>query len=266
MVGFLLALFLAGRRGRRDGINPADLFDAGVIALLAGIVGARIFYVISEWHLFRTHPLEIIRIDKGGLVFYGGVMGGAAALLVVVLRKGLPFRRTLDVVVSVLPLGHAFGRVGCFLNGCCYGHITSSWVGVRFPRVVDPDTQMIVGSPPFLDHMQRGLVDASSSWSLPVHATQLYAVGYNLAIFAILTLWLPRRWRAGEAAWLYAILYGSARFANEMLRVTPPVLFGLSIAQMFCVPLVIFGLVMLARERSKPRQPLPEPWHEPREG
>lgn len=273
MCGFLLALYLAQRRAKQAGVSPTALFDSAVAVLVGGIVGARLFFVIQFWeeYGFGQRPFEIIRIDKGGLVFYGGLIGGGLALLLMMVRKKMPFRATLGVVASVIPLGHAFGRMGCFLNGCCYGYVTRSFLGVQFPRILAPgsvedplynvDGQHIVGSPPFLDHLTRTppLVQKTDLWSAPVHATQLYAVGYNLAIFAFLAYMFPRRWRSGEVAWLYCIFYGTARFANETIRVTERVFLGLSSAQWICLPLVLFGFVMFLRGRNMPPEPLGRP-------
>ena len=253
MCGFLLALFFLQRRARRAGIDPEHIMDAAIALLLGGILGARAFFVIQNWPFFRDAPLEIIRLDKGGLVFYGGLIGGGLALLVVMRRRSLPLARTLDLLAGVVPLGHSIGRIGCFLNGCCFGEVTDSWVGLRFP----PE------SPAFEWHLGQGWIQQTAEGSLPVHPTQLYASGYNLAIFAVLSFVLRRRWREGEVAYLYCVLYGSARFVNEIFRADPRVLWGLTIAQVFCVPLVLFGLVMLVRGRMKPRQPLPDPWQPP---
>jgi len=278
MCGFLLSLYIAQRRAKRLHIGANDVFDAAVAMLVAGVVGSRVFFVVAQWHRFRANPFDIIRIDKGGLVFYGGLIGGAAVLLFIVVRKKLRLFPVLDLVMSVVPLGHAFGRMGCFLNGCCFGKITRSWIGVRFPRILsdgnlgmplyDVGDQYIAGSPPFLYHLDQTppLIQKTAEWSLPVHPTQLYAVGYNLLIFAAVSLWFHRRWgrngtggaRAGEVAWIYAILYGSFRFGNEFLRVTRAVLLGMTIAQVICVPLVILGVVMFVRGRLRPLQPLPE--------
>jgi len=277
MCGFLLALWIGQRRARRLGLDPTIIFDAAVAVLLAGIVGSRLFYVIKEWDRFRGNPMEIIRIDRGGLVFYGGLIGGAIVLLWFVRRHKMPLLRVLDLACSVVPLAHAFGRVGCFLNGCCYGLLTQSWAGMRFPRVLEPGNvdwpllnvgnQHIVGSPPFVDQLQQvpPLVASTAEWSLPVHPTQLYEVGYNLLIFALLSYLLARRWREGEVAWFYAVLYGSARFVNEMYRAEPSVLFGLTIAQVICLVLILLGFVMFLRGRRLPRQPLAEPWVPPAE-
>ena len=259
MLGFLAALLFLLRRGRRWGLAPQALFDVALATLLCGIVGSRVFFVVHEWDYFSENLVEIIRIDRGGLWFYGGLMGGAAAALVVVRLRKLPATRTLDVITSVLPLGHAFGRMGCFLNGCCFGRITASWVGVRFPRILDGGD--IVGSEPFVKQLSDGLITPAARWSLPVHATQLYEVGYNLLIFLALSACLPRRWRDGEVAWLYGILYGSARFINEILRADQgAVALGLTLNQWLCLGLVVFAFAMFLRGRSLGPQPLPEPF------
>ena len=276
MCGFLVALALARRRGRRLGINPDHIMDAALASLLGGIIGSRLFYVIFfAPDIVRDNPLRIFAIWEGGLVFYGGVIGGGVALFLTIARKGLPVRRTLDVILSVVPLAHAFGRLGCFMNGCCFGKVSELWMGMRFPRILEPGNvpdalynvgaEHITGSPPFVHHLNHLLVTKLDEWSLPVHPTQLYAVGYNLLVFACLALVLYRRRRASEIAWLYAILYGTARFLNEFVRGDQePVLLGLTIAQVICIPLAAVGLAMLMRERFLPREPLPEPWEPPR--
>ncbi|MHC4591693.1 MAG: prolipoprotein diacylglyceryl transferase [Planctomycetota bacterium] len=265
--GFLLCLWLLQRRGKRMGLDPLALFDLAVAALLGGLVGARLFYVIDNWEAFSGHPWRIIRLDQGGLAFFGGLIGGALGALWSARRKKLPVRATLDVAAGLVPLGHAFGRLGCFLFGCCFGKITHSWIGMRFPRVLDK-AGYVIGSPPFLHHKSQGLVALSEKWSLPVHPTQLYEVGYNLVFFAILTYVLPRRRRAGDVAWLYAILYGCARFANEFFRAdTLPQarLGGLTIFQVIAGAAVVFGIAMLARSLRRPAEPIPDPWQPPGE-
>jgi len=266
LIGFLLCLWLIQRRGRRMGLDPAALFDSTVVALFGGLLGSRAFYVIDNWDQFSGHLWQIVRLDKGGLAFFGGLIGGGLALLVMILRKRLPVRETLGVAASLVPLGHAFGRMGCFLNGCCYGKLTQSWAGVAFPRVLDGEGN-IIGSPAYLDQLQRGLVSLSDTHALPVHPTQLYELAYNLVFFALLSYLLPRRRRAGDTAWVYAILYGSARFINEFFRVEPryAALGGLTIWQALSLAAVAFGGVMLLISRNKPPEPLPTPW-EPQEG
>lgn len=265
VIGFLLCLYLVQRRGRRMGLNPATLFDASVAALIGGIIGARIFYVVDNWDAFAGDLWRMVRIDQGGLAFYGGLMGGAVGLLAGVLKGHLPIRPTLDVATSLVPLGHAFGRVGCFLNGCCFGKVTHSWVGVQFPRILNSANQ-IIGSEPYRYQLEQRLktgIDGSQAWSLPVYPTQLFEVGYELIFFGILSYLLFRRRRAGDIAWLYAIFYCSARFVNEFFRadtIPSPALGGLTIFQALSLAGVAFGVIMLADSLRRPRQPLPEPW------
>jgi len=264
LIGFLLCLWLLQRRGRRMGLNPLVLFDVAVAGLLGGIVGARLFYVVQHWELFAPEPWRLLYLHEGGLAFFGGLIGGTVGLLIGIWKKGLPLLPTLDVTGGLVPLGHAFGRIGCFLNGCCFGNRTDAWPGMRFPRVVD-ETGHIVGSPPFLHHLQQGLITASDKLSLPVHPTQLYAVGYNLAIFAFLTWMLRRRRRPGDVAWSYLALYGAARFCNEFLRITEPKswLGGMTIWQAIALGAVLFGLAMFFNSLRKPPVPIPDPWQPP---
>jgi len=259
--GFLLCLRVLRGRAGRMGLDPTALFDAAVFALMGGIVGARVFFVLHHWDAFADAPVRIIRLDLGGLTFYGGLIGGAAGLLMTVWRKRLPLLRTLDVGASLVPLGHAFGRVGCFLNGCCFGKVTESWAGIRFPRVLD-GAGRIIGSPPYQEHVAGGLIPQTARWSLPVHPTQLYEVAYELAFFAVLSYVLTRRRREGDVAWLYGVLYGCGRFVNEFFRADHarlPALGGLTSFQAMSLGLAAFGVAMLVRSRLRPRQPLPEP-------
>ena len=261
MCGFLASLFIARRRCARLGMNPDALLDVALATLIVGVVGARLFYVFVEPQVFRSNWLEFFRIDHGGLIFYGGIIGGAAGLLASAAWKGLPLRRTLDVIMGVTPLGHAFGRVGCFMNGCCYGKVTESWVGVQFPRVVDPVTGQVTGSAAYLAQLEQAIIPASAEHSLSLYPTQLFAVGYNLLIFLFLAWMLKRRWRNGEIAWLWGILYGTARFCNEFYRGDVPRVAGdMTVAQWVCIPVVAIGFTAFLWSRRKPYEPLADPW------
>ncbi len=269
LLGFLLCLWLLRRRGAKRGLDPNALFDAATFMLLGGIIGARLFYVIEFWENFSQDPSTIIRLDLGGLSFFGGLMGGGAALLATILARGLPLMTTLDTAAGLVPLGHAFGRMGCFLNGCCFGRATSTCVGVRFPRILEEvsghgqEGSHIVGSLPYQHHLAEGLVTASDTHSLPVYPTQLFAVGYNLVIFGVLTyVWRHRR-RPGDVGWAYLALYGTARFINEFFRgdhEPMPLAGGLTLFQLLAGTAAVVGIAMLIRSSRLPRVPLPEPW------
>ncbi len=251
MVGFLICLYTLQRRAEKTDISRDAMFNVAIAMLLFGVFGARLFHIIQFWEEggFAENPLRMLRVDRGGLVFYGGLAGGLAGAFIFILKQDLPFGKTLGLIASVGPIGHAFGRIGCFLNGCCYGRITTSFTGMRFPRILDSE-QNIIGSPAFLDHLDAGLVQKTDLWSLPVHATQLYEAGYNLLIFALLTWWLSRHNRPSELIGLYMITYGMARFLNEIFRVTEPFAAGLSIAQIICIPLMIGGAAVLYYQKK----------------
>jgi len=135
VLGFLAALFLARRRARRLGENHLHVTDFAVWTLVAGIAGARLMHVLHNWPQYRDRPWQVLAIWSGGLEFLGGVV---AALLFTVLylrRKKLPTLKYLDILAPSLMLGLAFGRMGCFLNGCCFGAPSCLPWACRFPAL-----------------------------------------------------------------------------------------------------------------------------------
>ena len=170
--GFMLALgvgvslILIMRKARKEGIDEEAVLDLTIITVLSGLIGARLFYVFFyDWEYYRLNPLQILDFRNEGLVWYGAFILGAAAALLYVRIKRLSFWRTFDLFAPYLALGYAFGRIGCFLNGCCFGTPTDLPWGVVFPGL-----------------------DA-----VPRHPAQLYSTLLSLGLFAFL-LWLyPRR-------------------------------------------------------------------------
>ena len=144
VLGFLAAVGLARWRARRFGENPEAVTSLGLLALAGGVVGARLAFVIERWDSEFSHlpnPLaEMVNITSGGLIYYGGLALAGTAVVVFLAVKRLPIRRYLDIVAPSLMVGLAFGRVGCFLNGCCYGGVTNPHfpLAVRFPYAARP--------------------------------------------------------------------------------------------------------------------------------
>ncbi len=206
---FLVGFFTLQRRARsREGIDEETAGNLTLAAMLGGIVGARILYVAQNWPEFRGHPLEMLRIDHGGLVFYGGFFGAVAAVGLYCLRKKLPAGEAADLAAPVLPLAHAVGRVGCFLNGCCFGK----------PFAHFPHVQYLPGSDVQLIQRIKGLCPPDSPTCLPVFPIQLVNSLTNLAIFALL-LWFEKRLeRRGQLFALYIVFYSFARFCTEFGR------------------------------------------------
>lgn len=234
-IGFLLAALFLNLNRKRAGMDENQASALLFIAIISGVAGSRLFYVIQYWTQFRDNFFEIFRVDHGGLVFYGGFFLAIAAMIIYCRRKKLDMVRVLDVSSPALAIGHAMGRIGCFLNGCCYGGVTSSWLGVRYPE----------GSAPALKYS-----------GAPLHPVQLYESCGNILLAAFL-LCLLRRARRGVTLAAYIILYGVMRFTDEFFRgdhsydqlwlggFTPAQTIGL-----FLIPVGIFTLVYFLKRHD----------------
>ena len=219
-LAFLAAIslwnWLAPRSGRPAGYGS----ELGFWIMISGVVGARIAEVLTNWAHYQAQPLEIIRVDRGGLVYYGGFILACLAVIVFSRRHRDPLWSLADYGVVALPLGHAIGRIGCFINGCCYGLPTSLPWAVRFPA----------------DHESHGV---------PVHPTQLYEAAYNFLLFGVLLAYfLRRRAPAGRVFALYLLLYPPFRFLVEGLREEPHGAFGLTSGQQTSIPLLLAGIAL----------------------
>jgi phosphatidylglycerol:prolipoprotein diacylglycerol transferase len=133
VIGFLVAVQVLRRLAKREGIDPILITNASLYALITGIVGARIFYVVHYPEQFSEDWLSVLKIWHGGLEFLGGVFLGIAVLVAYLAAKRLPVRKTLDMLAIGLLVGLGFGRIGCFLNGCCFGRPSDLPWAVRFP-------------------------------------------------------------------------------------------------------------------------------------
>ncbi len=132
--GFVAAIFVIRRLSRGMGENAEHVTTAALYSLIAGVVGARIFYVIHYWQQFKDHGIvEMLAVWKGGLELLGGVLLAVFVIAAYLRINKLPVRRYLDILGVGLMLALAFGRIGCFLNGCCFGKPTNFFISVRFP-------------------------------------------------------------------------------------------------------------------------------------
>ena len=120
-LGFAAAALLISRRAVKFGINKNDAVDLIVLMLVAGVIGARLLYVLLNIGYYSANPFEVIDLSKGGLVWYGGFFAAIASAAIYIRQKKMGFLNTMDLVAPYIVLAQAFGRVGCFLNGCCYG-------------------------------------------------------------------------------------------------------------------------------------------------
>jgi phosphatidylglycerol:prolipoprotein diacylglycerol transferase len=269
VVGFLAGIALARRRTAQVGLDPDVFSNIGLISLLGGIGGCRALYVIHFWPefaaTFRNDGFfagvgHILNIRGGGLEFLGGLVVTTVALITYIAWARLPLGTLLDISVPSLAIGHAFGKIGCFLNGCCYGGVCSPdfVAAMRFPKTetvietADPSgfgpvaRTVISGSQPFADHVRAhgwlGHVPGVPQWSLPVHPTQLYEMAGDVVLCVLLTLAFRYRRRAGDVFLLYFLLYSAERFVLEFIRTEPrDVLGGLT-----TVHQLVAGLMFLA--------------------
>lgn len=240
-IGFGLAWWAAARLGRGTHRNADYLSSLTVAIMLSGILGARLAYVAEHWSAeFAGHPAAILRIDQGGLMFYGGLAGAALAAGVFVRRHRERLLDVSDLLLAVLPLGHALGRVGCFLNGCCHGRPTGSALGVRFPAQ----------SPAWWVQFDDALIGRNAPCSLPVWPTQLLEAAANLLLFAALYRLYRRHPRRGVVSACYLIGYAAIRFAVEGLRGDARMPVGqVSIGQAISLALFLAGLALLVWAR-----------------
>ncbi|MEP9410839.1 MAG: prolipoprotein diacylglyceryl transferase [Candidatus Brocadia sp.] len=253
MVAFLVAITIARWRARKEGIDPNKITDLGIYLVCAGIFGARLFFVIQFFEDYKNNFLSIFKIYEGGLVYYGGLFAGIVTLFVYVKRHKLPFLKVIDMLMPSAALGLGFGRIGCFLNGCCFGKVASHipWA-VRFPRTLDK-TGMVDGSPAFIHQYELGLVHLSDAHTLPIHPTQLYSFLSDVALFFILSAFFKYRKRDGEVLLLFGILYPIIRFCMEAFRDDNPLFFGLfTIAQIISIGMFVVSTSLFTISRLKP--------------
>ena len=196
-LGFLAGLWTASRRGLSAGIAAEKILDLGPWLIVGAIVGARTLYVISYWQeQFAGGSFwDIFKVWNGGLVYYGGLIGATLAGVIYIRRKKLPLWTLADIVAPSIALGYVFGRIGCLLNGCCYGRACDLPWAIRFP----PGNAM--NAPTF-----------------PVHPTELYESLLNLGLYAGLA-WLYRHKRfEGQVFGAYLVCYALLRSFVELFR------------------------------------------------
>ena len=216
---FLVCYFILKHEAVKRGDNPD--FASSIIfwGAIGGILGAKIFYLIEFFRDVLQDPVGMI-FSGAGLVYHGGLIGGAAAVVLLIVLSKKPLGEWADIIGPVLLIGQGIGRIGCFFAGCCHGVACDLPWAVTFPYA----------SPPA---------------NYPVHPTQLYETLINISLFFVLVkLIRPRMKRVGMTFALYLIFAGMERFFIEFIRVNPKVSLGLSSAQFTSMALVMAGLII----------------------
>ena len=200
-----------------------ELGNLIISLMISGVIGSRLAYVIEHWQKeFAADPMQIIRVDQGGLMFYGGLILAIAVFFTWCLFKKESTLKVADVLCAVIPLGHAFGRLGCFFYGCCYGKDSHAWCAVVFPK----------GSPSWSEHGHR---------MVSVLPTQLFEAAALAALFVVTLSLYRKKLASGIVMGAYLAGYALIRFGIEYLRGDPRAQVGIfSISQ--TISLVMFAL------------------------
>jgi phosphatidylglycerol---prolipoprotein diacylglyceryl transferase len=288
-LGFVFATWRMVRWARMTGIDHEAMIDLGLIAALGGLCGARLLHVFADGYFWDyvhlctdpnlvvwrsvTDPAECAGIAgrwdradglchasgracfawaafwNGGLAYYGGLIAASGACLWFLRRERLPVAKVCDAAALVLPIGLVFGRLGCFLGGCCFGITTDSRLGLTFPAF----------SPASEKHFRDGLSASKGLPSLPVHPTQLYeAAGCLLIAWVLRSLVAPRKRRDGQVMLAFLGLYAVLRFGLEYLRDDDRgAVWGLSTSQWISA-LALLGVAFCLRWLGR-RQPASAP-------
>jgi len=252
MLGFLAGLFVARRNARYAGVSPESATDFCIAALVGGIIGARAFYVAQFPEQFFGPGVpfwNVLKIWEGGLVFYGGLFGGMVGLLLTTYSKRERPLNVLDLIAPSLCLGLAFGRVGCFLHGCCYGVPLTGhhWYGVVFPpdapayQLFHEASRALGLSSPSGVFLGRRIIPPGT----PLFPSQIVSSLYLIVIFAILALILRRRRHEGVVAGWALVLYSICRFAVEFGRGDTRLPGELSVAQRISIFVFFAGVLLL---------------------
>ena len=285
MGGYTFLIWIAHRDTPRLGIDGNHFLDMAMIAITAGIIGARLLHVAADGYAMDyvhlcTDPFEVkgeslskgkkcttdaecvplatrgydtcdpstgichqardclrpFKFWYGGLTYYGGLALAAGMSIWFIRRRKMPMWKVCDLAGYGIPLGLVFGRMGCFLSGCCFGTLADPPFGLAFPS----------HTPPWDHHLELGLISKVATESLPVYPTQLWEAIACAGIFAYLYFWRRLRSRFdGQLFFTYCMLYAVARFVIEFWRDDARGgLLGLSTSQWLGVPLFAFGAIM----------------------
>lgn len=227
-LGIIAATLYLMSRVKRKGGSPETVIDLVLVTVISGVIGARLAYILLyDPRYYLEHPGRIFMLQEGGLAFYGAFILGLLAAVIFLRKAKIPVLGFLDLVAPALALGYAVARIGCFLNGCCYGRPTELPWGVVFPVV---------------DGLRR-------------HPTQLYSVLAGLLIFAFLE-WKTRKGIRfqGQIFSLFLILYGLLRAGIEFLRENAQITGGPATASLAALALAAAGAVFYFVLKRLPRE------------
>jgi len=232
-IAFIAGIILAERRGIRYGVPKDTVGNLSLLILLGAIAGSRAFYVLTHLSDYSGEWQRAFYVWEGGLTFYGGVILAFLLCVIWVRKKGLSFGKLADTIAPSLALGIGIGRIGCFLNGCCFGKPSN--FGVVFP------------------------LDSPCAWELGVgvrvHPTQLYSSFAGFCIFGILLLLEKKKKFSGELLVWFFLLYSLWRFSIDFIRYYSPSAYifpNITNNQVVSAVVFILSLIVMIHWRKKP--------------
>ena len=226
-IGILSALLLLNYRIKNKDYNEDDIFNMSIVAIISGVLGGKLLYIITDIKNIIEDP-SILKDIGNGFVIYGAIIGGALAVYLFCKKKKWETLKMFDIVIPSIPLAQGFGRIGCFLAGCCYGKPTTLPIGIEFTNS------------PFV------------SAGVTRHPTQLYSAVFDFSL-ALFLLWYNRKERKdGRIFSAYIIIYGIGRIIIEFFRDDPRGKVGaLSTSQFISLFAIIIGIIIFNLDRFK---------------
>ena len=227
-IGVLAAIFVTERRAKQFGLNSEKIFGLGLSCSLAGVVGAKLLYIITELPDIIENPERLMSsLLSEGFVVYGGIILGVLFAILYCRWNKMPFIRYFDLAMPSVALAQGFGRIGCFLAGCCYGHETDAWYGMVFSEsIFAPDVAVI--------------------------PTQLISSAANFVNFLILITFAKKSKKDGRVGALYMINYSIGRFLIEFLRNDPRGNVGvLSTSQFISLFILVLGVIIWCKAKDR---------------
>lgn len=242
--GMMLGLFYAVREAKRTGQNEENYWDLATMLLIFSVIGARLYYVVFYWDMFKDDWLSILNIRNGGLAIYGGVLAGIITVFVFSRKKKLSFWKMADTLTPGLLIGQIIGRFGNFTNREVFGGYTDGLFAMQLPLTMVRKRDISVD---IAEHILEG------TNYIQVHPTFLYESAWNLALFVFLLFYKKKKKFDGEIFYIYLAGYGIGRAWIEGIRTDQlliPVL-GLPVSQVLAVILTVIGIIMIIWNRRK---------------
>ncbi|NWF99278.1 MAG: prolipoprotein diacylglyceryl transferase [Nitrospirae bacterium] len=233
-IGFLVALYFAIRQAKEEGLKSNIITDLSFYILVSAIIGSRLLFVLINFSYYISNPLAIFKLWEGGLVFYGGVILAVPVVLWYVKKNNLKLWQIADIFAPSVAIGHAFGRIGCFFAGCCFGKTaeTLPW-GVIFTNP-----------------------DCLAPLNVRLHPTQLYESAGEFINFFILLLLQKRKSYNGQVFMTYILIYSVLRFIVEIFRgdfARGFIISGISVSQGISIIMFltsILGILILRNKKN----------------